>query len=188
VLVRNLEVGGPSHEMRSLNPRRADSGISWEVVDGGTVENILATQVRIVRAQSPLFLRLGDRGRTRPESARPAPGTLRRIVFDQVTGDDNGSRGSYFMGLADKPIEDVVIRDLRLEVSATHESVPTEAAVPELRGEYPDAHMIGPVSPAYGLWARHVTGLTLDRVAFVVSSPDLRPAIDAAHNKDACAG
>ena len=74
ILVRNLEVGGPGREMRSVNPRRADSGISWEVVDGGTVENILASGIHIVRAESPLFLRLGDRGRVRPEEPRPAPG------------------------------------------------------------------------------------------------------------------
>jgi len=183
VLVRNIEVGGPAREMRSLNRRRADSGISWEAVDGNTIENVFATQVKIVRAESPLFLRLGDRGRTRPENPRPPPGNLRRIVFDRVVGDDNGSRGSYFMGLEDKPIEDVVIRDSRLRVGATHETVPAEEAVPEYRADYPDAHMIGKVAPAYGLWARHVNNLTLEKVAFTPDSPDARPAVIA---KDAC--
>ena len=179
VLVRNVEVGGPSTDMRSLNRRRADSGISWETVDGNTIENVMAMDVRIVRAESPLFLRLGDRGRTRPEAARPVPGKLRRIVFEHVTGDDNGSRGSYFTGLEDAPIEDVAIRDLRLGVSATHEPLLAEAAVPEWRGEYPDAHMIGKVAPAYGLWARDVNGLTLENVSFRLRSPDARPAVIA---------
>jgi len=127
VFVRNIEVGGPAREMRSLNRRRADSGISWEAVDGNT--------------------------------------------------------GSYFMGLEDKPIEDVVIRDSRLRVGATHETVPAEEAVPEYRADYPDAHMIGKVAPAYGLWARHVNNLTLEKVAFTPDSPDARPAVIA---KDAC--
>ena len=179
VLARDLEVGGPSREMRSMNPRHADSGVSWEVVDGGTAENILATRIHVVRAESPLFLRLGDRGRVRPEQPRPATGRLRRIVFDQITGEDNGSRGSYFLGLADRPIEDVVLQDVRLVVRATDKPVLEEDAIPPMRGDYPDAHMIGPgvVAPAYGLWARDITGLSLVRVSFVTESPDPRPQL-----------
>lgn len=176
VLVRNLEVGGPSASMRSFNRRRAISGVSWEVVDGGTVEDIVATGIRIVRAQSPLFLRLGDRGRVRPEDKRPPPGNLRRIVFDGISGDDNGARGSFFLGLADKPIEDVALRDLRLEVGA-HDAVPDEDAIPEMRGDYPDAQMIGGVTPAYGLWTRYLNGLTLVGVTFTPDGADPRPAI-----------
>jgi hypothetical protein len=177
ILARNLELGGPSAQMRAINRRRAESAISWEVVDGGVMEDILATRVHIVRADSPLFMRLGDRGRARPEQPRPAPGSLRRIIFDHITGDDNGSRGSYFMGLPGSPIEDVVIQELRLRVSATHAAVPDEKAIPELAGDYPDAHMIGPVSPAYGLWSRHVDRLTLSQVTFYADSHDARPMI-----------
>ena len=180
ILARNLEAGGPAPGMRSLNPRRADSGISWEVVDGGTVENILATDIHIVRAESPLFLRLGDRGRVRPDEPKPAPGHLRRLVFERITGQDNGSRGSYFLGLADRPIEDVVLQDVHVEVGAADEPAPQEDSIPELRADYPDAHMIGAVGPAYGLWVRHVTGLTLSRVSFVPLSPDARPQLKVA--------
>jgi len=177
VLVRNLEVGGPSSGMRALNRRRAESAISWEVVDGGVVEDVVVSHVNIVRADSPLFLRLGDRGRTYPGQPHPAPGKLHRIVYDQITGHDNGARGSYFIGIPNKSIEDVVIRDLRLKVGATHAPVPDEAAIPELVGDYPDAHMIGALSPAYGLWARHVQRLALIRVAFVPDASDPRPML-----------
>lgn len=177
VLVRNVEVGGPSPSMRSFKRRRAASGISWEVVDGGTVEDVLATGIRVVRAESPLFLRLGDRGRVRPEEQRPAPGRLGRVVFDHITGSDNGARGSYFIGLPDKPIADVALRDVRIEVAATREAVPDENTIPEMRSDYPDARMIRGVTPAYGLWTRHVNGLTLVRVNFIAAGPDPRPAV-----------
>ncbi len=38
-----------------------------------------------------------------------------------------------------------------------------EGAISELRGVYPDAHMIDDLgdAPARGLWARHVHGLSL---------------------------
>lgn len=182
VLVRNVEVGGPSPSMRAFNRRRASSGISWEVVDGGTVEEVLATRIRVVRAESPLFLRLGDRGRVRPGEKRPAPGRLGRVVFDRITGSDNGARGSYFIGLPDKAIEDVAIRDLRVEVAATRAAVPDVNTIPEMRSDYPDAPMIRSVTPAYGLWTRHVNGLSLVRVNFIADGPDPRPAVKMTHS------
>jgi len=40
--------------------------------------------------------------------------------------------------------------------------------VPEVAGKYPDAHMFGCILPAYGLYARHVDGLSLEDVSFVL--------------------
>lgn len=178
MLARHLELGGPSPAMRARRRRGAESGISWESADGKAVEDILATDINIVRAQSPLFLCLADRGRTFPGQPRPGPGTLRRIVYERIRGDDNGPRGSYFLGLPGHPVEDVVVRDLRVRVNAGHGPAPEEHAVPEFQGIYPDAAMIGPLAPAYGLWTRHVRNLTLDRVDFIPTSPDPRPMIE----------
>lgn len=186
VLARNLELGGPGPEMRAFRRRRAESGISWESVDGKTVEDIVATDIRIVRAQSPLFLGLGDRGRVMPGEPRPGPGRLRRIVFDRISGDDDGPRGSYFLGLPARPIEDVLIRDLRLRVDPARGPVPNEHAVADFRHTYPDAAMIGPVAPAYGLWTRHVRRLTLIRVVFIPTGPDPRPMIQTLDTSGVC--
>jgi hypothetical protein len=188
VLARNLELGGPAPGMRALRPRRAESGISWESVDGAVVEDLLATDINIMRAQSPLFLRLGDRGRTRAGQPRRGPGKLRRIVYDRISGDDNGPRGSYFLGMPGRPIEDVVIRDLRLRMHAAHGTAPNEHAVPEFEGVYPDAVMIGELAPAYGLWTRHVRNLTLEQVRFVPTSPDPRPMIETLDTTEPCPG
>ncbi len=187
VLVRNLKLGGPPPDLPAANRRRADSGISWEIVDGGTAENICARNIDIARADSPLFLRLGDRGRVRPEQSRPPPGKLRRVVYDHVRGKDNGPRGSYFMGLPERHIEDVALRDVLLEVGATDQPVPKQEGIEEMRDAYPDAHMImGPV-PAHGLWARHVDGLTLQQVRFTVRGEDARPIVKADFDtRDVC--
>lgn len=177
VLLRKLQLGGPAADMPAINRRRAESGISWEIVDGGRAENIYAQDIRIERADSPLFLRLGDRGRVRPEEAKPKPGTLRRIVYDRISGGDNGARGSYFMGLPDKHIEDVALREVSLQVAATTKPVPAQQDIAPMRDTYPDAHMIPDGVPAYGLWARHIDGLTLTRVRFMPAGKDARPMI-----------
>jgi hypothetical protein len=178
ILVRDLEVGGPGARMRSLNRRLADSGVSWEVIDGGTAEEILVTRVNIVRAQSPLFMRLGDRGRTLPQQAKPPPGRLRKVVFDGITGHDNGARGSFFLGIPDRSIEDVAIRNLRLEVSGSDAPAIAADTIGEMRADYPDTKMLGHIAPAYGLWTRHVRGLTLAHVRFSPLAHDSRPEFD----------
>ncbi len=177
ILIQNLQIGGPSADMPAINRRRAESGISWEIVDGGVAENVYARHIHIARADTPLFLRLGDRGRVRPEQPRPLPGKLRRIVFDQISGEHNGSRGSYFMGLPERHIQDVALRDVSLEVAATDKPVPSQDSIAEMRDTYPDAPMIMDAVPAYGLWARHIDGLTLTRVRFEVRGHDTRPMV-----------
>jgi hypothetical protein len=177
ILVRNVELGGPDATVRSMNRRLADSGVSWEVVDGCTAEDILIAHANIVRAESPLFMRLGDRGRTRPELPKPAPGRLRKVVFAQIGGRDNGTRGSFFLGIPEADIEDVAIRDLRLQVGAATAPAPAAASIGEMRAEYPDTKMLGHIGPAYGLWTRHVQGLTLERVSFSAAGPDSRPEL-----------
>ncbi len=175
LLVRRCEVGGPAPEMRVRNRRQALSGVAFESVDGNMIEDILVTDVAITRASSPLFLRLGDRGRVRPEDSRPAPGHIRRIVYDRLTGADNGSRGAIFSGLPDHVIEDIALRDVDIPVAATNLAVPDEAGIPEKPGDYPDPQMFGEAAPAYGLWTRHMRNLTLINVKFPVSGRDPRP-------------
>lgn len=177
VLVRNVVAGGSPATMRSSKRRKADGGISWELVDGGTLERVLVHDAHIVRSESPLFLRLGDRGRVRPEQPRPAPGILRQVVFDRVTGDDNGARGSFFTGIAERPIEQVLLRDVSIAMRAAAQPAARQQDVPDGRADYPDPHMFYAVMPAYGLWTRHVRELTLLRVRFTVAGNDARPAI-----------
>ncbi|WP_145648874.1 glycoside hydrolase family 28 protein [Pseudoduganella lurida] len=179
VLVRNVTLGGPSSSMRAINRRKADGGISWEVVDGGTLERIVVHDAQIVRAESPLFLILGDRGRVRPEQPKPGPGILRHIVYDRIGGTDNGVRGSFFTAIPERPIEHVLLRDVALGMTAAAGPAPDPAAVPDGRGLYPDPHMFTPVMPAYGLWSRNVRHLTLQRVRFTTSGSDARPALIA---------
>jgi len=177
VLVRNVVLGGPADTMRSRKRRKSDGGVSWEIVDGGTLERVLVHDAHIVRCESPLFLYLGDRGRVRPEDKRPPPGNLRHIVFDRITGDDNGVRGSFFTGIQAKRIEHVLLRDVTIKMSAAKEAAIKAADVPVSQDIYPDPHMYATVMPAYGLWTRHVGDLSLVRVRFLNAGKDARPAM-----------
>jgi polygalacturonase len=175
VLVRNCEVGGPATDLRALTLRRAISGISWETVDGGTVENVLATNVHIVRAESPLFLRLGDRGRGLPEMPKPKLGILRRVVFENITGEDCGGRGSVFSGIPTARIQDVVVRKVRISMSGGGKVLPPGTVIAEKEAAYPEAAMFGPQLPAYGFWVRHARNVQFSDVLVTSQTPDTRP-------------
>ena len=179
VLVRHCQVGGPTAEMNAARHRRSDSGISWESVDGGTVENILATDITILRAKSPLFLRLGDRARKRPEQPRPGVGQLRRIVFERITGDETGPRGSYFIGLPGHRIQDVALRDITFRSDATANAIVDETTIDEMPDHYPDALMIPGDTPARGLWARHIENLTIQGFTVTTATADPRALVCA---------
>lgn len=179
VLVRNCTIGGVSEDMRRIKHAYADSGISFEGVDGGTVENILVTDVEIIRAMSPLFLRVDDRARVKPTDERPPVSSMRRIVFENITGSDNGARGSYFLGIAEKSIEDIVLLNISLGQKPTSKNLVKEESIGEMRGVYPDAHMIDGKgdAPAYALWARHVKNLTLINYCVKPEGHEIRPRL-----------
>ena len=178
-LVRNCRLGGIREGMCHIKPLGADSGISWEMVDGGCVDGILVTDCTIDHARSPFFMRMDKRGRVMPGQEKPGIGDLKQLVFEHIRGSENGPRGSYFLGIPEKSIEQVYLHDIRLSQLGTAQLPPTEEAYGELYGVYPDAHMLQDVgtgdAPAYGLWAKYVNGLVLSDYRVEPQGDECRP-------------
>ncbi len=177
VLVRDCAIGGLAHDPSGLKHACCDAAVSLEMVDGGCMEDFLLTGLTIDRAWSPFFFRLEDRGRVKPGDPRPGVGMLRRVAILGAVGHDCGPRGSYMTGIPEKAIEDICLADIRIEQHPSLRAAVSEAAFGELRGVYPDAHMIDPIgdAPAYALWARHVHGLTLNEYVVTPGTGDPRP-------------
>ncbi len=181
VLIRRCRIGGLAEDPSGLKHACSDSGISLEMVDGGVLEDFLIRDIFIARAWSPFFLRLENRGRVKPGDPVPGPGTLRRVLFRNITGEENGPRGSYMLGIPEKPIEDIAFRNIMIRQKASAGPVLKDSDFSEMRGVYPDAHMIDGTgdAPAYGLWARHVKGLHLDNYEVRPAGKDPRPFIES---------
>lgn len=175
VLIRNIEIGGPTREMTSSLHRRSISGISWQAVDGGTVENILVSHVTMDRTDGQFCLRLGDRGRVKPDMAKPAPGAMRHLVFEHITGGDNGACGSLISGIPGARVQGVVLRDVKLSVAGGGTSTDASRVVPELVTVYPDLFSFGKRMPAFGFWIRHADEIAFDGVTISPEKPDERP-------------
>ena len=184
IYVTDCVFGGVSEEMHRIKHARADSGISLEAVDGGDIENVWLDHICILRAMSPLFIRLDKRGRVKPEDPAPKISKVRRVLIENAAGADNGPRGSYFIGIPEQKIEDVVLKNIRLEQRASQKLPVRPADIPLLYGDYPDAHMIDGIgdAPAYALWARDVSGLTLLRYHVIPAPNETRPEIEIAED------
>ena len=163
----------------SILEESADSGISWEMVDGGTADGLYVTDCSISHAASPFFMRMDKRGRVMPGQPVPGIGELKHIAFTHIRGEENGPRGSYFLGIPEKSIAHVYLHDIRIKQRAALRIPPSEAEYGELYGVYPDAHMLRDTgtgeSPAYGLWAKYVADLVLSDYRVIPDGLDVRP-------------
>jgi hypothetical protein len=168
------------------------SAIALEMVDGGVLENVRIARVSIKTTSNALFIRLGHR-------AGPSPGTIKGVVISNVTADvpDRPRQEmtkfsgpwrhrcqtmvpASITGLPGHPVREIELRNWTLTYggAAGKGEAPQAdlARISEHPDRYPECTMFGPL-PAWGLYARHAEGLTLDHVAFRVTGRDDRPAL-----------
>lgn len=148
------------------------SGVSLQSVDGGTLERVSVSDIQMTNVRAPIFVRLGRRGRAQEV---PTAGGVKNVSISNVVA-VGVMTASSITGIPGSPVSAVRLSNIRL--SARGGAGPEVAAqlVPELERGYPDAYMFRDL-PAYGLYCRHVRGLTLDNIELSVDRPDARPAV-----------
>lgn len=168
------ESNGDFRRIRIANCRFERSrGLAFETVDGGTIEDVLAENIAMDDVTTaPLFLRLGARLRG---TAGTAPGAMRNVEVRGLTATGIDPRfAAIVAGLPDHRIQCVQLRDIDLAFrGGLSEPV---SAPPELADAYPEPSMFGP-TPAWGLWARHVIGLDVQKLRLRREGADRRPPV-----------
>ena len=176
---RNISISGivvkPSADQSSkfFGNERGTSVISLEVVDGGVLENVQVSNIVAEGTEAPIFVRLGNRARGYYEGQHiDQVGTLRNVTISDVTVSNAGSTGCSITGLPDHCVEDITLRNIRIE----HRGGGKQTPVPtdEKEKEYPEATMWGPL-PAHGFFVRHARGVVFQNVVVKPLQPDDRP-------------
>jgi len=157
-------------------------GLALEQVDGGVLEDIAVTNITMRdTTNAPVFIRLGARLRA-PNTTEP--GKVRRILISNLVASNvSPDHGILILGLPEHPIEDVMLANIRIAYRGGGTEEQAKREVPDLPKAYPDPYGFG-VIPAWGLFARHVTGLQLHDVDLGTMAEDKRPAValdDVAH-------
>ncbi len=161
------------------------------MVDGGVLEDIEISNIKMENVEGPLFIRLGNRGRVynkpteqvyekdvRSEGA--AVGKVRNVkiynIQATVKGSDKARQGMMISGVPGYMVEDVLLEDIEISFSGGGTAEDARLVVAEDEARYPEQFFFG-VLPSYGLYLRHAKGITLDNVRFELQSEEKRPAI-----------
>ena len=172
------------------------SGIALQSVDGGAMENVHISNVRISECANPLSIRLGHR------NTGGKVGSVRNVVISDVTASmplrDPATMNKFppnwrhkcrslvtasITGLPGHPVQGITLRNVTFTYEgagktpeADKKRFATPAGVPENAANYPEAHMFG-VLPAWAMYCRHAEGIRFENVTFVRKKADDRPAL-----------
>ncbi len=161
-------------------------------VDGAVLEDVEISNIKMFNCGGPIFVRLGNRGRSYDKSIRQiqnadaAPegrpvGKIRNLLFRNIEGRLTGridppTECIMMTGLPNHYIENVVMENIHFSYTGFGDLDVKDRVVPEEEARYPEQLFFG-VLPAYGMYLRHVKGLVLKDVTLQLRNADDRPAI-----------
>ncbi|QEF98318.1 hypothetical protein Mal15_23700 [Stieleria maiorica] len=212
VLVRKSPVLDPHGKMLGVIAAFSDvtahevAQADCELVDGGRLENVDITRIVIENVDTPVFVRLGDRGNTYGNRDQKAPvGKLKNVcvrdVVAEVTIEDRakateapykGLKVDTTPGVTDKekskagpimitgipghPIENVVLENVTISYPGHGNAADAKRDVPEDLDRYPEQFFFG-VLPAWGAYIRHAKNIEFKNVQLTLRGTDERQQI-----------
>ncbi len=150
------------------------SGISLEVVDGGTLDGVHISNVVIDGPEVPLFIRLGNRARSHMEGIEsPGVGEVKNIRIEDLVVTNGGATGCSITGIPGFPVRNITLSNIAMEMAGGEGAKDPREKVPELEDLYPEATMFG-ILPASILYMRHVDQINLYEIVVTLQEPDKR--------------
>jgi polygalacturonase len=150
---------------------RSCEGLALEEVDGGVLEDITATNLKMVDvATYAIYLTTGTRNRG---GAVGHPSQMRDISISNVSAEGvSKENGIQITGIPGSPIEDVMLENIRLISQGGGTVADAARPAPELGRGYPEPGAV----PVYGLFVRHAKNLELTNITLSFTAQDQRPA------------
>ncbi len=170
------------------------NGLAIESVDGAIIEDVTIDNISMEHISNPpIFVRLG--ARMRGPAGVPI-GAIRRVNISNVVAAYTSSRAaSLISGIPGHRIEDIALSNIRIlynggdgaggvsrggrtggRGTGSPPAGPDPFGTPELEDNYPEPTMFGSL-PAYGMYIRHVHGISMDHVDLSLMKNDTRPPI-----------
>lgn len=152
------------------------SGLAFEEVDQGTMENIMVSNITMNHVHHyPIYITTGCRNRGPKERATTSTG--RDIMISNLIANDVDSlAGIIITGMPGHPLCNISLSNIRLQYRGGGKAELANKQYREQGTNYPEPKF-AKETPAFGLYARHVDGLDVDRLYFTTLMPDYRPAV-----------
>ena len=182
---RNINIHGivvkPSYDQNEkfFGQWIGSSAISLEIVDGGTMENVNVADITVEGTESPIFIRLANRGRGwRDGQVVDHVGRINGIRLSNIQIHNAGPMGCSITGLEGHPVENVWLSDITLHhrggVTAGDLQQIADSLRDEKEKEYPEATTWGNL-PAKAFFVRHARNVNFNNVTVLTDQPDARP-------------
>ena len=189
---RNINISGivvkPSSDQKEkfFGQWIGSSAISLEIVDGGVLENVSVSDFTVEGTESPIFIRLGNRGRgylsggANMETIVPIDhvGRIDGVHLDNIQIRNAGTMGCSITGLPDYPVRHVSLSNVSLHhkggVKAEQLTEIYDSIADEKEKAYPEATMWGNL-PAKGFFVRHARNVNFENIRILTDEPDARP-------------
>lgn len=163
-------------------PRKGITGISLEIVDGGTMEGITISNITIEETECPLYIRLANRARKHKEDApEPKIGKMKNISINNITAYDCGNFSSSITAVPGCTIENVNINNIQLYNTGglkDGDYIANYKDVKEDEKGYPQPTAWNNL-PSSVFFIRHVKNLSISNLIFGSNQPDPRIPIIA---------
>lgn len=177
--LENLELGRPPPGTPPLHLGRPEgiSGISLQIVDGGTIDGVVIDQVKVVGTMAPIYIVLGDRGRHLKDKPRLPPGVVKNVTISNLTAETDSPMGCPIIGLGDHRIDGLLLRNIKISFPGGGTAEDRVRKFTEKADSYPEAIKYANRLPAYGFFFWHVANVRLENVSLTTRTADLREAI-----------
>jgi len=152
------------------------AGIELMAVDGGAMQNILIQNIGMENVATPFFIRVGARARPYKSGHYvQSIGDAADISLNNINV-INAKLPASIIGLTNKRLLNISVASYTARYVQSQPGIAYNR-IPSLEFDYPAANMFSNL-PAFGIYCRDVSGLTLRDVKLYSSVPDeSRPAL-----------
>ena len=161
------------------------TGIKIQQSFGRAMRNMVFSNIVMDRVNGPISIRLagwkaGSNTWAKFDDSHWEAGQISDIRFDNIRAnavkDPGGKPGISITGAGRARPANIFFSNMDICFPGGGTAEDAARVVPELERDYPEIHMFG-ILPAYGMYVRHVDGLSLRNLRFTTASDDLRPAL-----------
>jgi polygalacturonase len=154
------------------------AGIALYSVDGANLHDVAINGITMDGVTVPICVCLGARLKTFRAGNQPkTPGSLRDVTIKNVRVTGARQIGLLISGIANHPVENLALENIQIELAGGGSIADSQIQLPEKEKAYPEYSMFGKIMPAYGIYARHVRGVTFKNVQMATATPDARPPV-----------
>lgn len=153
------------------------SGISLEIVDGGTLKGITIDNIQIYGTESPLFIRLANRARSWKDGVTiDHVGDLGGVSISNIQVFNAGKTACSITGQPGYLVHDICLNNININNIGGGTKDDVSNKIEELPKDYPEATMFG-VLPAHGFFIRHAKNIVINGLSVKTEKTDVRPVL-----------